>query len=204
MPILQNPATDSRNRQSWPRSSTRHSGRGAGAAGACAADAALTTPTNSRRESTLEPRRDKPVDGRRRVPELLVGREAVARLHLGDQPAVVADLVHRRANCRPVVIAQEDVGIDALIAAAPAMPEDIFQVNPRDARAVNFNPLFGEAGLVNVADVQVNADPWMVHVVQKLPELARCDEKSLFGAAILATDPDARLSGLLAQSFERF
>src|SRR5689334_13606008 len=53
--------------------------------------------------TTLEPRGDEPVDGGGRVPELLVGRKAVARFHLSDQPAVVADFIHCRANRRPVV-----------------------------------------------------------------------------------------------------
>jgi hypothetical protein len=100
----------------------------------------------------LEPRGDEPVDGRRRIPELLVRCEAIARLHLGDQPSVIADLVQRRANRRPVVVAQENIGVNALIAAAATVPENIFQVNARNARPVNFDPLLGEAGLV-IADV---------------------------------------------------
>src|SRR5437870_3870308 len=118
MPVLQNPARDSRSKQSGPRSRTRHSDRAGSAAGAIAVPAAPIAPTKVRRESMLEPRGDEPVDGRRRIPELLVRGKVVARLHLGDQPAVVTDLIQRRANCRPVVVAQENVGVNALVAAA--------------------------------------------------------------------------------------
>src|SRR5262249_14294061 len=66
----------------------------------------------------LKPSRDEAVDGHGRVLELLVAREAVARLHLGDQPAVVADLLEGLADRLPVVVAEEEVRVDALLAAA--------------------------------------------------------------------------------------
>src|SRR6266849_8748635 len=82
------------------------------------------------------------------------------------------------------------------------MLKHIFQMNARDSRPVDLDPLLGEAGFMNVADVEMNPHPRAVHFVQKLPEFARCDEETLFGAAVLAADPYARLRGFLAESLQ--
>src|SRR5580700_390298 len=103
MTIPQNPNKDSRSKQSRPRSNTRHARTWVGAI----VRSAATVPMNFRREiRNSEPRCDKAIDGRRRVPEQLVGREAVAGFHLSDEPAIVTDLIQRRSDRRPVVVAQ--------------------------------------------------------------------------------------------------
>src|SRR4029453_13871439 len=103
---------------------------------------------------SLQPSFDEAVDGGRGVVELLVAGEAVARLHLGDEPAVVADLLEGLPDRLPVVVAEEEVGVDALFTAAAAVTKDVLDVDAGDARAVYLDPLLGKAGIVDVPDVE--------------------------------------------------
>src|SRR5689334_296936 len=129
-------------------------------------------PKNSRRVTLIsELSGDQPVECMRRVVELLIGGIAIARLHFRNQPSVVADLRHRRADRRPVVIAEKDIRVHALIAAASTMSEHVLHMHPGDARSMDLDPLLGESRLVDVADVEVNPDRRVIHVVEKLPEL---------------------------------
>src|SRR5882762_3376041 len=153
--------------------------------------------------SISEPPRDQPVHRLRGVVELLIRRVPVARLHLGDQPAVVAHLRQRSADCRPVVVAQKEIRIHALISGAPAMLQYVLQMDARDPRPVDLDPLLGKSGVVDVADVEMNPDGSAVHVVEELPEFARADQKTLLGVAILAPDLDAGAGGRVAQWLER-
>src|SRR5689334_15112932 len=104
--------------------------------------------------STSELAGHESVERARRIIELLVWRVAVACLHLGDEPAVVAHLRQRVADGTPVVVAEEEVRVDAVIAAPPAMLEHVLHVDARDAWPVHLDPLFGKPGIVNVADVE--------------------------------------------------
>src|ERR1051326_2961822 len=138
--------------------------------------------------SPLQSTRDQSIDRLRRVVELLIRREAIPRFHLGDQPAVVPDLRERRANRRPVVVAEEQIRVDALVTAAAAMLQHVLEMHARNAWAVDFDPLLGKPRVVDVADVEMNADGGTVHVVQEFRELARAHEKALLGVAVLAAD----------------
>src|SRR6266542_1704745 len=102
----------------------------------------------------------------------------------------VADLVERLADRLPVVVAREQVRVHALVAAAAAMAHHVFHVDARDAGAVDLDPLLGEAGVVDVADVEVQAHPGARHVVEEQLELARAHQEALLGAAVLAADLD--------------
>src|SRR5947209_2918991 len=82
----------------------------------------------------------------------------------------------RGADGGPVVVAQKQIGVHALVAAAPAILHDVFQVNASDARPVDLDPLFREPRVVDVADVEMDPHRGTLHVVQELPELARADE----------------------------
>src|ERR1051326_1976524 len=139
--------------------------------------------------------RDQSVERVGGIEELLVRRVPIARFHLGDEPSVVAHLGERGPNRGPIVVAEEDVGVDTLIAAAAAMLQHVLYVNARDPRTMHLDPLLGEAGVVDVADVEVNADGWAVDVVQELRELAWAEEKALLGVAVLAADPDTGARG---------
>src|SRR5712691_605093 len=101
------PASDSRNEQCSFRSSTATtagSWRGEPSLGNATVIALAAQPRNSRRLMTIsELPGNQPVHRLRRIVELLVGRVAVARFHLRDQPAVVPDLRHGRADGGPVV-----------------------------------------------------------------------------------------------------
>src|SRR5512133_771386 len=95
---------------------------------------AAAHPMNSRRVTSIsELAGDQPVQCTRRVVELLVGRVAVPRLHLGDKPPIIADLRQRAANGGPVVVAEEEVRVHALIAAATAVLEDVLHMDACDA-----------------------------------------------------------------------
>src|SRR2546425_7445343 len=149
--------------------------------------------------SMSQPPRNQPVHGLGGVVELLIARVPVARLHLGDQPSVVPHFGHRGADGGPVVVTEKQIGVNTLIAAAAALLQDVFQMNPGDSRSMDFDPLFSKSCVVDVADIEMNPHRVAVHVVQKLPELTRTDEKPVFGIAILAADPDAGAPCLLAQ-----
>jgi len=79
------------------------------------------------------------------------------------------------------------------------MLENILQVNAGNARPVDFDPLFGKAGFVNVADVQMNPYPRAVHFIQELPELARRNKKPVLGIAVFTTYLHARLGRFLVK-----
>src|SRR6266496_3418876 len=109
-----------------------------------------TQPTNRLRLIAIsQPPGDQAVHGLRGVVELLIRRVAVARLHFRHQPAVVTDFGQRGADGGPVVVAQKQIGVHALVAAAPAMLHDVFQVNASDARPVDLDPLFREPRVVD-------------------------------------------------------
>src|SRR6266446_1305454 len=150
-----------------------------------------------------EPPRNQPIHGLRRVVELLIRGVAVARFHFRDQPAVVTHFRHCGADSRPVVVAQKEIRVDTLIPAAPAMLQHVLQMNARDPRPVDLDPLFGKSGVVDVTDVEMDADGSAVHIVEELPEFARADQETLLGVAILATDLDTGAGGLVAQWLER-
>ena len=75
--------------------------------------------------ASLEPARNETVHGCCCIEELLVGSKPVACLHFRNEPAVVPNLIQRGAYCRPIVVAQENIGIHALIAAPAPVPHDI-------------------------------------------------------------------------------
>src|ERR1700746_320687 len=85
----------------------------------------------------------------RGIKHLLVCRIAVTRFHLCDQPAVVYHFAHCLANSRPVVVAQEDVGVNTLITTPATMLQDVLLMDARDPRPMNLNPLLGKAGVMN-------------------------------------------------------
>src|SRR5260370_12517075 len=145
---------------------------------------------------------DQPVQRLRRVEELLVRRVAGGRLHRGDRAAVVPGLGDGGADRGPVVVAQKQIRVDALIAGAPAMLQDVLQMNACDPRPMDLNPLFGKPRVVDVADIEMNPDYRTVDVVEELPELTRTDEKALLGVAILAADLYARARGPLTERLQ--
>src|SRR5437867_1738108 len=153
--------------------------------------------------SMSQPPRNQPVHGLGGVVELLITRVPVARLHFRDQPSVVTHFGHRGANSGPVVVTEKQIGVNTLIAAAAALLHHILQMDPRDSGSMNLDPLLRKSRVVDVADIEMNPHRVAVHVVQKLPELTRADEKPVFRVAILAADPDAGAPRLLAQRPER-
>ena len=78
---------------------------------------------------------------------------------LGDQPAVVLHFVERSIDRRPIVIALEDIRIDRLPAPTSPATKNVFYMNAGDAAAVYLNPLFGEARIVNISNVEMQPDP---------------------------------------------
>src|SRR2546425_6251959 len=160
----QYPVTDSGSEHSPGTRSTRH-GYFRGAAGGdgsrnrCGNAAAAVQARNALRFMPIsEPPGNQPIHRLRGVVELLVRRVAVASLHFRDQPAVVTHLGHRGANRGPVVVAEKQIRVDTLIATAPAMLQHVLQMNACDPRPVDLDPLFGKAGVVDVADVEMNPD----------------------------------------------
>ena len=123
-----------------------------------------------------------------RIVKLLIGSETVWSFHLGNQPAVVTHLLHGRTDRRPIVIAQKNICIHALLSTAAPVLVNVFHMHARDAWAVDFHPLLGETGVVDVADIQVKADPRAVDFVEERPELARRDEEALLGTTVLAAN----------------
>src|SRR5258708_36665432 len=106
-------------------------------------------------------------------------------------------------NCWLVLVAQKSIGVLRLLAAAPALTNRVLQMPPSYARAVHFDPLFGESGIVNIPDVQMQAHEWAVHFVQKSPEFTRRNQKSLFRIAVLATNLHMRLGSRRPQLLHR-
>src|SRR5258706_893521 len=201
------PAIDSRNEQCSARSSTTTAAAprlGQRRLGNATVSAPVAQLRNSRRPITIsELPGDQPVHRLRGVEELLIRRVAVAGFHLRDEPAVITHLGHRGADRGPVVVTQEQIRIDALIAAAAAVLQHILQMNARDPRPMDLDPLLGKSRVVDVADVEVKADRGTVHVVQELPELPRADKEAVLGVAVLASEFDARAGGFLTQWLQR-
>src|SRR5437016_14477349 len=79
----------------------------------------------------------------------------------------------------------------------------ILHVNACDVRAVNLDPLFGEAGVVNIADVQMNSNPRALYFIEERGELAWTEQKSLFGVAVFYADFNASFSCDLRQLMKR-
>src|SRR5205807_2105903 len=198
------PATDSRRPQCSLRSSRTRGGpasiRRGPSNGSPAVSEPATQPRNPLRVMPIsQPTGDQPVQGPGGVVELLIRGVAVARLHFRHQPAVITDFSQRGTDGGPVVVAQKQIGVHALVAAAPAVPHHVFYVNARDSRAQDLDPLLREPGVVDVADVEMNPYRGTLHVVQELRELTRAHEKAVLGVAVLAADPDAGARGRLAQ-----
>src|SRR5690242_17772500 len=103
----------------------------------------------------------------------------VSRFHLCDDPSVVSDLDHGVANSSPVVVAQKEVRIHAFVPTSPPMLEYIFDMDAGNPRAVYLNPLLGKPGVVDVAHIEVNADPGTIHFIQESVELAGAQKKPL-------------------------
>src|SRR6185295_3418270 len=101
---------------------------------------------------------------------------------------VVAYLVECLSNRLPVVVPQEQVRVDALVAGPAAVAEHVLDVDAGDARAVDLDPLLRKARVVDVSDVEVQAHPGAAHVVEEELELARAHQEALLGAAVLAPD----------------
>src|SRR5207247_10129916 len=123
--------------------------------------------------------------------EVLVPRIALARIPCRLEPAVVTPFGDRAADRGPVVVTKKQFGVNTLVATPPALGHHVFHVNAGDPGPVDLDPLLGKSRVVDVADIEVNAHRGAVHLVEKLPELARADEKPLLGVAVLAPDPDA-------------
>src|SRR6059058_2978393 len=171
------PATDSRRPHCSLRS--RRTRRGRASSDSPAVSEPATQPINPLRVISIsQPSGDEAVHGLGGVVELLVGRVAVARLHFGHQPAVVPDLGQCGTDGRPVVVAQKQIGVHALVAAAPALFHHVLHMNPGDPRPVDLDPLLRKPGVVDVTDVEVDPHRGTVDVVEKLSELTRAHEKS--------------------------
>src|SRR5437879_4389562 len=127
-----------------------------------------------------ESSRNQAVHALGRVVELLITRVAVARFHFRNQPAVVPHFGHRGADSRPVVVAEKQIGIDTLIAAAPALLHHILQVDARNSGSMNLDPLLRKSRVVDVADVEMNPHRVAAHLVQKRRELTRTEAKPVF------------------------
>src|SRR5213078_1432670 len=197
------PATDSRRPHCSLRSRRTRRGRASTGRPRSSDSPAVTEPATQpinplRVISISQPSGDEAVHGLGGVVELLVGRVAVARLHFRHQPTIVADLGQRGTDGGPVVVAQKQIGVHALVAAAPAVLHHVFYVNARDSRAQDLDPLLREPGVVDVADVEMDPHRGTLHVVQELRELTRAHEKAVLGVAVLAADPDAGARGRLA------
>src|SRR2546426_1985956 len=125
-----------------------------------------------------ESSRNQAIHGSGGVIELLVRRVAVARLHFGHQPAVVTHFGHRAADGGPVVVTKKQIGVHTLVATPPALGHYVFHVNAGDSGPVDLDPLLRKPRVVDVADIEVNAHRGAVHLIEKLPELTRADERS--------------------------
>src|SRR5439155_30328 len=91
---------------------------------------------------------------------------------------------------RSIVSSQPAAPGKTSTSAASAVAHHVLHVHARDAGAVDLDPLLGEAGVVDVADVEVQADPGAGHVVEEQLELARAHQEALLGAAVFAADLD--------------
>src|SRR6266700_4731078 len=196
------PATDSRRPHCSLRS--RRTRRGRASTGrprssdSPAVSEPATLPRNPLRVIPIsQPSGDEAVHGLGGVVELLVGGVAVASLHFRHQPTIVADLGQCGTDGGPVVVAQKQIGVDALVAATPPLFHHVLHVNPSDPRPVDLDPLLRKPGVVDVTDVEVDPHRGTVDVVEKLSELTGAHEKPVLGVAVLAPDFHACPCGLL-------
>src|SRR2546425_679487 len=168
--------------------------------GSPAVTAPAAQPRNRLRVRPIsEPSRNQPVHRPGGVVKLLIRRIPVARLHFRHQPAVVTHFGHRAADGGPVVVTKKQIRVHALVATTPAFFHHVFNVNSSNSGSVDLNPLFCKPRVVDVADIEMNTHRGAVQVIQKLPELARADEKPVLCVAVLATNPDTGACGFLAK-----
>src|SRR5207237_9492136 len=187
------PATDSRRPHCSLRSRSTRGGRASTGRPRSSDSPAVSEPATQPRNPLRlipisQPTGDEAVHGLGGVVELLVRRVAVARLHFRHQPTIIADLGQRGTDGGPVVVAQKQIGVHALVAAAPALFHHVLHVNPGDPRPVDLDPLLRKPGVVDVADVEVDPHRGTVDVVEKLSELTRSHKKPGFGVAVLAAE----------------
>src|SRR5205807_7525647 len=66
-------------------------------------------------------------------------------------------------------------------------------MNARYARAMHLNPLLGEARVVDISNIKMDADERTIHLIEECPEFPGRQQEALFRIAVLATDFDSRL-----------
>src|SRR6266702_7915523 len=103
----------------------------------------------------------------------------VAAGNLGDAPAAKADFIQRLHDRRPVVVAFEQGNVEALPQAFLVAPfaAEFLDVERDDALVENADPLFGPAGVDDVADIEVPANPRALKFVHVARRLQRAEQK---------------------------
>src|SRR2546429_3643472 len=66
-------------------------------------------------------------------------------------------------------------------------------MDARYARAMHLNPLLGEARVVDISNIKMDADERTIHLIEECPEFPGRQQEALFRIAVLATDFDSRL-----------
>src|SRR6266566_5553891 len=66
-------------------------------------------------------------------------------------------------------------------------------MNARYARAMHLNPLLGEARVVDISNVKMDADERTVHLIEECPKFPGRQQEALFRITVLATDFDSSL-----------
>src|SRR6266566_2258153 len=66
-------------------------------------------------------------------------------------------------------------------------------MNARYARAMHLNPLLGEARVVDISNIKMDADERTIHLIEECPEFPGRQQEAWFRIAVLATEQLSRL-----------
>src|ERR1039457_4887610 len=101
------------------------------------------------------------------VGEVFESFRGVAAGLFGHHPTVVSDVVHRLHDGGPVVVAFEQLHVEALPQAfsVALLAAEFLDMELLDARPENANPLLGPAVVDDVADIKVPADGGAVEFI---------------------------------------
>src|ERR1035441_3227124 len=127
------------------------------------------------------------------VGEVFESFRGVAAGLFGHHPAVVADVVHGLHDGRPIVIAFEQLNVEALpqafgvaLLAAEFLDMELLDAWPEDA-----NPLLGPAVVDDVADIEMPANRGAFEFVHVTGGFQRAEQEAI--PHVLAGDLDAQL-----------
>src|ERR1019366_9459087 len=127
------------------------------------------------------------------VGEVFESFRGVAAGLFGHHPAVVADVVHGLHDGGPVIVAFEQLHVEALpqafgvaLLAAEFLDMELLDAWPKDA-----NPLLGPTVVENVADIEMPADGGALEFVHVTGGFERAEQEAI--PHVLAGDLDAQL-----------